>query len=159
MSKSRILQAMQTGQSEWQGKQLTKFALKMENGDTGTYTIGFKETDKVPEAGDELDYEIADRGYGPEIKPNKPAFSGGGGFKKWTPEQVSEQNAVKLTCSALEGGNLELKDYKSFYTDCYNWFLTDAKAKEVTPTHAQKAEAMLNSGVPSAPGTTDDLPF
>ena len=163
--KSKIKQVMQTGSSEWQGKTLTKFSLEMDNGDTGTFTIGFKDTDSVPVIGQELDYEMADRGYGNEIKPNRPAFSGGGGgFKKWTPAQVAQQDAVKLTCSALEGGTLPLKQWKEFFLSAKTFMVenneTPVEAVSTPATHIDKAQAMINSGIPTAPeATDDDLPF
>ncbi len=164
MQKSKIQQVMQTGQSEWQGKQLTKFTLAMDNGDTGVYTIGFGADDKVPVVGDELEYEVLDKGYGPEIKPAKKAFAGGGGFKKWTPEQVAEQNALKITVAAIEAG-LKLKDYKACYTDAYKFFLKPDPAQ--VKTHMQEAQAMVDHGMPPKPSiqnnqpseTEDDLPF
>ena len=156
---------MQTGSSEWQGKALTKFSLEMENGDTGTYTIGFKDTDVAPVIGQELDYEMTDRGYGNEIKPNRPAFAGGGGggFKKWTPAQVAQQDAVKLTCSALEGG-LDLKLWKQFFLSAKTFMVENNETPvddiKAQATHIERAQAMVSKGIPTPPQfTDDDLPF
>ena len=159
MSKSTITVATQTGQSEWNGKTLTKYFVQFANEENGTLTTGFSDQDKVPMLGEEMEYTITDKGFGNEVRAVKAAF-GGGGFKSksWSPEQISEQNSVKVTCAALEGGKLELKDYKAFYTDCYNWFLTDAKAKDAAPTHMQKAQEMVSNGLPKPP-QEESLPF
>ena len=107
-----------------------------------------------------MEYTITDKGFGNEVRAVKAFAGGGGGFKSkaWSPEQVSEQNAVKVLCSALEGGKLELKDYKAFYTDCYLFMLNEGKTpKEVEPTHLEKAAAVVSNGLPKPP--SEDLPF
>lgn len=76
MNKSKIKSIFQTGTSEWQGKQLRKYAVVLDNEDQGTLTL-FPDNQE-PKIGEEIEYELQDRGYGPEIKLKKSGGGGGG---------------------------------------------------------------------------------
>ena len=78
----------------------------------GTLTTGFDAT-PPPVIGDELEYDMVDNGFGNEVKlQRKGGF--GGGAKKWSPEDVAQQDAGKLTVAALQGG-MALGEYKAFF--------------------------------------------
>lgn len=128
MTKSKITQVFPTGSSEWNGKQLNKFLVTLENGENGTLTTGFSADDKTPEAGQELEYTLEDKGFGPEIKPVRAGGgSRGGGFAKKTPEQEANLNAIAITKSALEGTKMPLSEWKQTYIEAYTFFLGFAK--------------------------------
>jgi hypothetical protein len=147
MTKSKITQVVQTGTSTWKDKNLTKYLIVFENTENGTYTTGFNDTDKAPVVGDEMEYSIVDNGFGAEVKVARAG--GGGGFKAkaWTPKQVATQNAIKVLCSAIEGG-LDLKHYQKFYIDCFEFMMTMENNEET-------AKPVVEGTVEE----NDDLPF
>ena len=144
MQTSKIKTVVHTGNKEWNGKVLKKYLVVFEDDQNGTLTV-FPDG-KEPAIGDEMTFEILDNGYGAEIKPQKTG--GGGGFKpkQWTPEQVAQQDAVKITCSAIESG-LKLSDYKQFFIECKDFMVQMTKGNTPEPETVKET------------GTTDDLPF
>jgi hypothetical protein len=143
MTKSKITQVVQTGTNTWKDKQLTKWLVVFENQENGTLTTGFNDGDKAPQVGEELEYTITDKGFGPEIVlPKTGGGFKGGGYKK-TPEQEANLNAIAVTKSAIEGG-LDLKQWKPFYSDSYNYFLDFTKGTQEAP----KAEVVEKDVLP-----------
>ncbi len=127
MKTSKVVTIAVSGNSSWNGKELTKHFVLFENGETGTLTTGFQEGEVVPIIGAELSYEIVDKGFGPEVKLERKSTSTGFKSKAWSPEQVSQQDAIKITSAALDGGKLELADYKLFFIECKNFMLEQIK--------------------------------
>ena len=130
--KSKIVTIAQTGTNKWKDKDLVKHFVLFEDGSQGTLTTGFDDT-PVPVVGDELEFDIVDNGFGNEIKlPRKGGAGGGfGGGKRWSPQEVAQQDAIKITCSAIEAG-LDLKHYKQFFVDCKSFMLNQDQPKAAT---------------------------
>ena len=149
MTKSKIITIAKTGENIWKDKTLTKHFVQFENGENGTLTTGFTD-DPAPLVGAELEYTIEDNGFGKEIKLPRTG-GGGGGFKSkaWTPDQVAQQDAIKLTQSYIQSG-ADLKFWKQFFIEAKEFMLiaTAPKPTQVANAPAQPVEAGL-----------DDLPF
>lgn len=79
--------------------------------------------------GDEVECSVEQSDFGPKFK--LASSGGGGGFKakQWTPEQVAQQDAVKITAAALQGGALKVEDYKIFFGECKQFMIESAKAE------------------------------
>ena len=153
MQKGKIATVVHTGTSTWKDKTLEKYLVVFDNGDNGTLTTGFSADDKAPEIGDELEYTIEDKGFGNEIKlPRKSkGFSGGGGAKKWSTEQIAQQDAVKLTVAYLEQRS-DIEDWKQFFVEAKQFMIAQIKADEAsTPAEPVPAEPKKES--------EDKLPF
>ena len=146
--KSKIVTIAKTGENNWKDKVLTKHFVQFENGENGTLTTGFTE-DPVPVVGDELEYTIEDKGFGAEIKLPRKAGSGGGGFggRQWSPEQVAQQDAIKLTSSYIQSGG-DLKFWKQFFVEA-KAFMVDQITASGSPVE--------NKETPTS--TEDKLPF
>ena len=144
-----------TGENNWKDKVLTKWFVQFEDEKNGTLTTGFDES-APPLIGDEIEYDIVDNGYyGAEIKLPRTGGSGGGfGGKKWTPEQVAQQDAVKITCSAIEAG-LDLKHYKQFFVDCKSFMLNQDQPKAATTITEKEMGMPEDAPMP----TNEALPF
>ena len=82
MQKSKVKTIAQSGQNNWKDKVLTKWFVQLEDGSNGTLTTGFRDTEKAPEVGEEIEFEIVDKGFGPEIKL-KQEGGGGGASGGW----------------------------------------------------------------------------
>ena len=132
MQTSKIKTIIPQPDKEWNGKILRKRSLLLEDGTAGTVTL-FPEAAELAE-GQEIEYESEDKGYGVEIKLKREG-GGGGGFKSkaWTPEQVAQQDAVKITCSALESGKLELKDWQMFFDQTKEFMLSKSTKADDLP--------------------------
>ena len=123
-----------SGTNNWKDKVLTKHFIQFIDDTNGTLTTGFDDT-PAPVVGDELEYDIQGNGYGTEIKLPRKSGSGGGfgGAKKWTSEQIAQQDAIKLTCAYIESG-ADLKFYKAFFTEAKQFMVASIDSKEVHPT-------------------------
>ena len=153
MTKQRIKTIAQSGTNKWKDKDLVKWFVQFEDMTNGTLTTGFDET-PPPKEGDEIEYTIEDKGFGIEIKLARAG--GGGGGKKWTPEQVAQQDAVKITCAALHAG-LPVGEYKSFFVECKSFMVEmDSTPKAELPT-AQPATPSVVDQSKINPAT--GLPF
>jgi len=160
MTKSKIVTIAKTGENTWKDKVLTKHFVQFENGENGTLTTGFTE-DPVPVVGDELEYTIEDKGFGAEIKLPRKAGSGGGGFggaKKWTPSQIAQQDAIKLTQSYIQAGG-DLKYWKQFFLEAKEFMV-----QQIELENAPKPTVIANAPNQPAPTLVDelsknDLPF
>lgn len=153
MKKSKVTTAIHTETKQWNGKDLQKYTVAFENGESGTLTVFPNGT--IPTIGLEMEYEIIDNGYGAEIKIPKKGGAGGG-FAKWTPEQVAQQDAVKLTCAFIEN-RTDIKDWKQFFVECKSFMVAQIKAGQpapVTPQQSTDIDKLVAGG-----GTVDDLPF
>jgi len=107
----------------WNGKELRKRLLVMEDGTTGELTL-FPDNPEVEE-GQEIEFEIQDRGYGKEIKISRPGGGGGGGRggAKKSPEQEANLNAIAIAKSGIESGQVKIEDWKAFYLEAFEFFL------------------------------------
>ena len=159
MKTSKITQVVHTGTNDWKDKKLEKYLLVFENGDNGTLTKGFQGVEPAPEVGETLDYDIETTNFGTEIKLPRKAGSGGGfgGAKKWSAEQIAQQDAVKLTSSYIANGN-DLKFWKAFFIEAKEFMIAQIKEEAKTDI---KAELPANSPTPEPidNGVKDDLPF
>jgi len=126
MKKSKITTVAPQPSKDWNGKTLLKDFVMFENGDSGTVTT-FPDN-KQPVVGDELEYDINETQWGTEIK--LPKVGGGGGFKAkaWTPAQVAQQDAVKITSAALQGGILKPEDYRAFFSEAKAFLVAQIEA-------------------------------
>ena len=144
MTKQKIKTIAQSGVNKWTNKQgevkdLVKWFVQFEDNTNGTLTTGFDPT-PPPVVGDEIEYTIEDKGFGIEIKLARAGGGGGfgGGGKKWTPEQVAQQDAVKIVCAALHAG-LPIGEYKSFFVECKAFMVEMDKPKAAgSITEAQR---------------------
>jgi hypothetical protein len=152
-----VIKAIIPGQDkEWNGKILRKRQISFENGESGELTL-FPEMEEV-KPGQELEFEIQDRGYGKEIKISRPGGGGGrpGGARK-TPEQEANINAIAVLKSALEGGQVKTEDWKAFYLEAFNFFSNFNLGKpknEVTKTEPAPA-----APAPEAAPQADKMPW
>ena len=147
--KNVIKSITQSGTNQWKGKTLVKWFVMFEDNSNGTLTTGFDETEP-PKVGDEIEYETEDKGFGVEIKlPRKGGF-GGGGFKakSWSPAQVAQQDAVKLTQSYIQSGG-DLKFWKAFFVECKEFMIAQIEEKPTQP------ETLIDTTDPAK----DKLPF
>jgi hypothetical protein len=143
MESKKVKLVLKLASKDWNGKELRKRTIVFEDDTNGELTL-FPDNEEV-EVGQVLEYTTEDRGYGLEIKlPRKSGGGGGGGFggAKKTPAQEANLNAIAVTKSALEGDKLYPKDWKAFYVEAYNFFLSFANDPEN-----------------SKPGVVDDLPW
>ena len=126
MSKSKITVVVPQPDRNWGEKILKKDLLVFENGETGIYTTFPDKTQ--PTVGEELDFEIVDKGFGAEVKPVTGGTGGGGRpAQKKTPEQEAMICSVAICKSALEGGKLEISGVKTTYLEMYAFFLHTIK--------------------------------
>lgn len=116
------------GSKEWNGKTIQKDFIQFENDESGT--LSTFPNDEKPVVGMEIEYEVVDNGFGAEIKKAKKGGGGFGGGKTWTPEQVAQQDAVKITAAALESGQLKVDDYKVFFVECKHFMIEATKPKQ-----------------------------
>ena len=133
MKTSKVKQIIPQADKDWNGKVLKKDLIIFENEENGTLTTFPDNTQPV--IGDELSYEIIDNGFGAEVKLEKKGGKGGGFNKAWTPDQVAQQDAVKITCAAMSSG-LDLKTWKQFFVECKDFMLhqtSEAKTEEKLP--------------------------
>lgn len=144
--KSKIVTIAESGRNQWKDKELVKHFVLFEDGQTGTLTTGFDDS-PVPTVGEELEFTIEDNGFGKEVKLPKKAFKGGGGARQWTPEQVAQQDAVKLTQSYIQGGH-DLKYWKQFFVETKEFMIAQIKNEVATqevqvdfPEHLKKKES------------------
>lgn len=156
MNKSKIKTVVHTGSNQWKDKTLQKYLVVFENDDNGTLTTGFKDGDKAPEVGEELEYNLEDKGFGNEVKLVK-AGGAGGGFKAkaWSAEQIAQQDAVKLTVAYIEQ-RATVEDWKQFFIEAKAFMIQMIKADEASKP-AELIEALKDPTV--IDGTKDDLPF
>ena len=147
MQKNKIKTIAVSGTNQWKDKTLTKHFIQFEDDTNGTLTTGFDDT-PPPIVGDEIEYDLVDNGYGNEIKlpRNTSGFKGGA---KWTPEQVAQQDAIKLTCAYIESSN-DLKFWKQFFLQAKEFMLVSIKGVE-----AKEASSLPNKTEP----ITEKLPF
>ena len=144
--KAVIKTIVKSGENQWKDKTLVKWFVQFEDETNGTLTTGFDET-PPPEVGAELEFDVVDNGFGNEIKlPRKGGF-GGGGAKKWSTEQIAQQDSIKLTCAYIESGG-DLKFWKQFFVEAKEFMIQsiDNKPQPVTDTVDKE-------------GVVDDLPF
>ena len=146
--KNRVKTIAKSGENKWKDKVLSKWFVQFEDGTNGTLTTGFDET-LPPAIGDELEYELEDKGFGMEIKLPRKGGAGFGGGKKWTPDQVAQQDAVKLTSAAFSAG-LNLNDWKRFFIECKQFMLHQEK-EGITETELGMPT------VPDKPAVKEDI--
>ena len=142
--KNTVKTIAKSGENKWKDKTLSKWFVQFEDNTNGTLTTGFQDDDVVPAIGDVLEYETEDKGFGIEIKiPRKTGgFGFGGGAKKWTPEQVAQQDAVKITAAAIESGNLPLVEYKQFFVECKQFMVIQASDTKPATTITEAEQGM-----------------
>ena len=148
-----------TGTSQWKDKNLTKHFCLLEDGNNGTLTTGFTD-EPAPKEGEEIEYTLEDKGFGNEIKLARKPGGGGGGFasKAWTPNQVAQQDAVKLTVAYITAG-ADLKHWKDFFVSAKTFMVANIEDK-VTPVEVTTKTASLRSPVSEQIELgADDLPF
>ena len=151
--KNTVKTIAKSGENQWKDKTLEKWFIQFADNTNGTLTTGFTE-DPPPAVGDEIEYEIEDKGFGIEIKLPRKGGSGGGfgGAKKWTPEQVAQQDAVKITSAAIEGG-LDLKHWKQFFVECKDFMLHQSKPASVI------TETDMGIDKPETQDNNEAMPF
>lgn len=88
MEKSKIVTIAVQPDKEWQGKALRKRLVILDNSQSGTITL-FPDDADIAE-GQEIEYEMNDRGYGNEIKIKKESTGGGFGGGKFKPNPKKE---------------------------------------------------------------------
>ena len=136
---------VKSGENQWKDKTLTKWFIQFEDETNGTLTTGFDETEP-PKEGQEIECTIEETNFGTEIKlPRKTGF--GGGAKKWSTEQIAQQDSIKLTCAYIESGG-ELKFWKQFFVEAKQFMIQSIDGKPQPVTGTVKEE-----------GVVDDLPF
>ena len=165
MQKQKIKTIAQSGTNKWKDKDLVKWFVQFEDNTNGTLTTGFDDT-PPPVVGDVIEYTIEDKGFGIEIKLARAGGGGGfGGFggKKWTPEAVAQQDAIKITAAAIESGNLPIAEYKQFFIECNAFMVEMDKPKAAgSITEAQRGMPTETVVVNAQPPTIDPntgLPF
>ncbi|GAG85277.1 unnamed protein product [marine sediment metagenome] len=151
---SKLITIIHTGEREYEGRKGQQYTVKFENGDSGQLEVWGDS--KPPAEGETVSYELNETSFGTRIKlPRKSGGGGFGGAKKWTPQDVAQQDAIKLTCAAIEAG-LDLKYYKQFFVECKSFMLhqeKEALTEKDLGMPDDKAAPVIQAE------ETDDMPF
>ena len=153
--KAKIKTIVPGQDKEWNGKVLRKRIIVFEDESNGELTL-FPDNPE-PEIGQELDFEFQDRGYGKEIKINRPGGRSGGGFKK-SPKREAMIDTLSVLKSCLESSQLEPKHIKGFIEN-YHPFFMEFMAEDVQTNTVQTDIQEIVKDVDLTEGTDDDLPF
>ena len=105
MTKGVIQTIINQSDKEWSGKILRKRTVQMIDGVSGTVTL-FPEDPEI-EVGQEIEFDIENKGYGDEIKIKRESKGGGGGgFPRANPRDKALASAVGIIKSALESNQM-----------------------------------------------------
>lgn len=162
MQKSKVKTIAQSGQNNWKDKVLTKWFVQLEDGSNGTLTTGFKDTEKAPEVGEEIEFEIVDKGFGPEIKLKQEGGGGGGfGGRGESPEKrrsIQKQTALKEAVLFVGYQDPKHRTGEAVIriAEKFSDWLAEEPQPKATPAPANLRAVPVT---PQAEPEGDDLPF
>jgi len=145
MKKSKIVTIVHTGERDFDGRKGQQFTVFFENGDAGQMEVwGNSPTPKV---GEEIEYETSEYQGQKRFKIKKAAYSGGGGGKQWSTEQIAQHDAIELTSSYIQSGG-DLKFWKQFFVEAKSFMVEQITAS---------GSPVANKETPTS--TEDKIPF
>ena len=126
MESKKIKLVLKGADKDWTKDGVTKVLRKrtivFEDDTNGELTLFPEQTE--PEAGQTIEFEMQDNGFGNEIKLKKTGGGGfGGGFGKRTPHDLAMLNSNAIMKSLIEAKALSLNEWKAQYIDCYRFFI------------------------------------